>query len=256
MAFAGKVILITGASSGIGAASAEYFAKEGALLSLVGRNAKKFEKVINNIKDSGIETEPLVILADVSIDAKRIVNETITKYGKLDVLINNAAFSIAAPIESIKKEDFDAIFATNVWGLIEITQLSIPYLIATKGNVVNVSSVVGMRAFRGITAYATSKAAVDHFTRCCAMELADKGVRVNSINPAVIDTDFHRAAGVPEDAVSTFLENYGKLHPIGRVGQPNEVVHAIAFVAHENASFITGAIIPVDGGLAGKGPTH
>lgn len=172
------------------------------------------------------------------------------------MLINNAAFSIPAPVESIKKEDFDAIFATNVWGLIELTQLAIPHLIVTKGNVVNISSVVGIRAFPGLTVYSISKAAVDHFTRCCAMELADKGVRVNSINPAVIDTEFHHAAGLPEDAVANFLDTYGKLHPIGRVGQSPEVVRAIAFVAHESASFITGLILPVDGGLATKGPTH
>lgn len=241
---------------GIGAACAEHFAKEGALLSLVGRTASKFEKVINGINESGIEVQPLVILADISVDAKRIVSETIAKYGRLDVLVNNAAFSIPAAIESIQKKHFDAVFATNVWGLIEMTQLSIPHLVKTKGNVVNVSSVVGIRASPGITVYAMSKAAVDHFTRCCAMELADKGVRVNSINPAVIETGFHHTAGVPEVAVPMFLKNYGQLHPMGRVGQPMEVVHAIAFVAHEKASFLTGAIIPVDGGLATKGPMH
>lgn len=155
MTFAGKVILITGASSGIrelfpklvclnlfsqsigiAAACAEHFAKEGAKLSLIGRNASKIEKAINRIKEIGIKMEPLIILADVSVDAKRIINETAAKYGQIDVLVNNAAFSIPAPIESIKKENVDAFFATNVWGLIEMTQLSIRYLITTKGNVV------------------------------------------------------------------------------------------------------------------------
>lgn len=116
MSFEGKVILITGASGGIGRACAEYFAKEGALLSLVGRNAEKFEKVVEQIKQSGVDAEPLVILADISVDLTRIIKETIEKYGRLDVLINNAAFSIPGTIENTKVEDYDSVMATNVRG--------------------------------------------------------------------------------------------------------------------------------------------
>lgn len=118
MLFKEKVILITGASGGIGRACAEYFAKEGALLSLVGRNAEKFEKVVEQIKQNGVDAEPLIILADISVDFARIVDETIEKFGRLDILINNAGFSIPGSIDSTKIEDFDSIMATNVRGTV------------------------------------------------------------------------------------------------------------------------------------------
>lgn len=177
MSFEGKVILITGASSGIGAACAEYFVKEGALLALVGRKPERFEIVVTQIKKIGAKNEPLIILADISVDYDRIISETIGKYGRLDVLINNAAFSIPGTIETAKKEDFDEIFGTNVRGTFLLTQLAVPHLIATKGNVVNVSSLAGMRPFPGSIAYCVSKAALDHFTRCAALDLAAKGIQ-------------------------------------------------------------------------------
>ncbi|XP_055308000.1 uncharacterized oxidoreductase TM_0325-like, partial [Sitodiplosis mosellana] len=139
----GKIVLITGASSGIGAAAAVYFAQQGALLALVGRNAERAESVAAKIRDSGVEVEPLVILADITIDSERIINETIKKYGRLDVLINNAAFGVPGSIETTRIEDYDAIFATNVRGTFLLTQLAVPHLLASKGNIVNVSSVCG-----------------------------------------------------------------------------------------------------------------
>lgn len=107
MSFTDKVILITGANAGIGQAAAEYFAKEGAKLALVGRRAEKFERVVTNIKESGVELEPLIIVADVTTEAERIISETIEKYGRLDVLINNAGFGIYSPLEHLKMEDYD-----------------------------------------------------------------------------------------------------------------------------------------------------
>lgn len=249
MAFNGKVILITGASSGIGAACAEYFAKEGAQLSLVGRNADKFKNVVKKIKEINAKIDPLVILRDVSTEAQQIVDETIQKYNRLDVLINNAGFSIRGTIEDTKIEDFDSIMATNVRAVFLLTQLAIPYLIASKGNVVNVSSVAGLRAMRNNLAYSMSKAAVDHFTRCTALEMASKGVRVNSVNPALIITDFHLNLGMSQEQYEEFVDTFGKLHPVGRAGQPSEVVNAIAFLSQENAAFVTGVSLPIDGGM-------
>lgn len=257
MSFHNKVIIITGASSGIGAACAEYFAKEGALLALVGRNAERSERVAEKIKQSGVKSTPLIILADISVDSKRIINETIAKYGRLDILINNAGFSIPGTIENTTAEDFDSVMGTNVRGTFLLTQLAVPYLIASKGNIVNVSSVVGLRAFEGILVYATSKAALDQFSRCIALELAGKGVRVNSVNPAVIDTNFHTIEfgldrSTPEFAA--MRETHANMHPIGRIGQTEEVVAVIAFLANESAGFITGVNLPIDGGFSIKSP--
>lgn len=188
MAFEGKVILITGASNGFGAACAEYFSEQGALLSLVGRNAEKFEKVIENIKALGVENEPLIILADVTVDYKRIIDETIEKYQRLDILINNAGALVFGTIETLTAEGFDEMFSLNVRGLFLLTQLAIRHLAESKGNIVNVSSVAGMRPLSNFVGYCMSKAAVDIFTRCTALELAEKGIRVNSVNPGVVAT--------------------------------------------------------------------
>lgn len=257
MSFEDKVILITGASSGIGAACAIYLAKEGALLALVGRNEEKFAKVAEKIKESGVEKEPLIILADVSIDAERIVSETIEKYERIDVLINNAGFGKQGGLDSASVEDFDAVMGTNVRGLMQISQLALPHLIASKGNILNVSSVCGIRQFKGFLVYCMSKSALDQFTKCTAMELAEQGVRVNSVNPGVIDTDFHYNSfnNPTEEEHVTFLENYAKLHPMGRVGESEDIVQAIVYLINDRtAGFVTGVCLPVDGGLAAKCP--
>lgn len=249
MSFDGKVILITGASSGIGAACAEYFANEGAQLALVGRNADKFKNVVKKIKEINAENDPLVILRDVSTDTQQIIDETIKKYNRLDVLINNAGFSIRGTVENTKIEDFDSIMATNVRAVFLLTQLAIPYLIASKGNVVNVSSVASLRAMKNNLAYSMAKAAVDHFTRCSALELASKGVRVNSVNPALIVTDFHLNLGMSKELYAEYIDTFGKQHPVGRAGQASEVVNAIAFLSKDNAGFVTGVSLPIDGGM-------
>lgn len=252
MHFIGKVILITGASSGIGAACAKYFAKKGALLSLVGRNADKFEKVNDEIQKCGVEMEPLIILADVTVDAERIMNETIDKYGHLDILINNAGVLIPGTFESMTMDDYDTMMATNVRGVVSLTQLAIPHLIETKGNIVNVSSISGIIPTEQYFAYACSKAGLDHFTRCLAIELAEKGVRVNSINPGFIDTESH-LTGRNEDEYAALREEMRLKHPISRIGTKEDCVNAIVSLCDENASFITGVLLRVDGGISTKG---
>lgn len=183
MSFEGKVILISGASSGIGAACAEYFAKEGAKLALIGRNPDKFQQLVEKFAENGIEDEPLIIYADVTQDTERIINETIDKYDHLDILINNVGFMISGSIENLTMEDYDAQMATNLRSIFELTKLAIPCLFETKGNIINVSSVFGTRPYPESIAYSMSKAALDHFTKCLALDLASKGVRVNAISP-------------------------------------------------------------------------
>lgn len=253
MRFKDKVILITGANSGVGAGCAEYFAVEGALLALVGRRAEKFESVIEKIKELGVEAEALVIVSDVSVDAERIIGETIEKYGRLDILINNAGMSIVSNLENMQMTDYDQMMAINTRGAVELTKLALPYLIESKGNVVNVSSIAGLVPVVGAFGYSVSKAMMDHFTQCLAMEMGSKGVRVNSINPGVIATGFHAAAGLPEDQHDEFYESQRFKHPLETIAYPEDCVNAIAFLADDNARFITGVLLKVDGGLAARG---
>lgn len=183
--FANKVVLITGASSGIGAGTAELLATKGAWLVLVGRNGQNLSDVAAKCTPTHGAPAPLQIIADVTneADAKRVIDTTIEKFNKLNVLINSAGIIKRGTIETSTLADFDEVMSTNVRAIFNITQLAVPHLIATKGNIVNVSSVNGIRSFAGVLVYNMSKAALDQFTNCIALELADKQVRVNSVNP-------------------------------------------------------------------------
>lgn len=248
--FVNRVVLITGASSGIGAGTAEFLATKGAWLVLVGRNVENLRAVAAKCLPTHGAPNSLQIVADVTneADVKRIIDTTIEKFEKLHVLVNNAGILKRGSIENGTFEDYDTVMNVNVRSIFHLTQLAVPHLIATKGSIVNVSSVNGMRSFPGILAYNMSKSAIDQFTQCVALELADKSVRVNSVNPGVIVTNIHKRGGMDEQAYAAFLEHSKSTHALGRAGNPLEVAEAIAFLASDRASFITGAIVPVDGG--------
>ncbi|KAL5290367.1 hypothetical protein ACFFRR_009987 [Megaselia abdita] len=251
MNFAGKVILITGASSGIGSATALNFAKLGACLSLTGRKLENLNEVAEKCKNaSNSGNVPFVVTGDVTNekDTEKILTETIQKYGKLDILINNAGIIETGTIENTSLDQFDRVMNTNIRSIYHLTMLAVPHLIASKGNIVNVSSVNGIRSFPGVLAYNISKASVDQFTRCTALELAAKGVRVNCVNPGVTVTNLHKRGGMDEETYKKFLEHSKTTHAMGRPGTVDELASAIAFLASDGASFITGASLPVDGG--------
>ncbi|CAD7082587.1 unnamed protein product [Hermetia illucens] len=248
MNFAGKVVLITGASSGIGAAAALHFAKLGASLSLSGRKLENLNKVAEECGSAG--QKPIVVVGDVTNekDNERILGETISKFGKLDVLVNNAGILESGTIENTSMEQFDRVMNTNIRSIYHLTMLAVPHLIKTKGAIVNVSSVNGIRSFPGVLAYNISKASVDQFTRCVALELAAKGVRCNAVNPGVTVTNLHKRGGMDEETYKKFLEHSKTTHALGRPGTVDELANAITFLASDMASFITGASLPVDGG--------
>lgn len=194
MAFSGKVVVITGASSGIGAEAARDFSKLGASLVLVGRNIENLQKVASECADP---EKVLVVQADVTSNdgPQKIIDESLQKFGQIDVLVNNAGILETGTIENTSLEQYDRVMNTNIRSIYALTMLAVPHLIKTVGNIVNISSVNGIRSFPGVLAYNLSKAAVDQFTRCVALELAPKQVRVNSVNPGMVIVQRYNQTG-------------------------------------------------------------
>lgn len=245
-----KVAIITGASSGIGRATAILFVEAGAKVIAVGRN----EKELNLLRDKAQNKKGTlkVHLADIreTSQVDRLVTETSENFGQIDVLINAAGIIGNGSIENTSLDDWDKMMDINVRSAFYLTQKCVPHLVKVKGNVVNVSSVTGTRAFPNVLAYCVSKAAMDQLTRCSALELAEKGVRVNAVNPGVVVTNLHKRSGMSEKDYETFLKNGKKTHPLGRVGKPDEIADLIYFLASEKAAWITGATYEIDGGRA------
>lgn len=177
-----------------------------------------------------------------------MLESTLKHFGKLDVLVNNAGIIETGSIEQTDVAQYDRVFNANVRSVYHLTNLAVPHLVATKGNIVNVSSVNGIRSFAGVLAYCMSKSAIDQFTRCIALELAAKQVRCNGVNPGVTITNLHKSGGMTEENYKKFIERSKETHALGRPGEAKEIADAIAFLASEDASFVTGASVPVDGG--------
>lgn len=249
MDFVGKVVLITGASSGIGAETAVHFARLGADLVLTGRNVSALNSVAENCDKISKKT-PLIVAGSIEDDKhiKNLLDSTISKFQKLDVLVNNAGIMEMGTIENTSLEQYDKVNNVNVRSVYNLTMQAVPHLIKTQGNIVNVSSVCGHKSFPGVLAYCMSKASIEQFTKCVALELAPKKVRVNAVSPGVIVTQLQQRGGLDDKAYAAFLEHSKETHALGRPGNPSEVASAITFLASDMASFITAASIPTDGG--------
>jgi NAD(P)-dependent dehydrogenase (short-subunit alcohol dehydrogenase family) len=246
----GRAALVTGATSGIGHAAALRFASEGARVAIVGRDAESLKRTAEEVRGRG--GEALEVQADVMVeaDARRAVETAAESFGGLDVLVNAAGIISNGTVESTPLSDWDAMMNVNLRSVFHLMQLAVPYLERRPGNVVNVSSVTGLRAFPGVLAYCVSKAGVDQLTRCAALELAAKGVRVNAVNPGVVVTEIHRRGGMAEETYAGFLEHSKGTHPLGRVGTPAEVAELILFLASDRAAWVTGVTYSIDGGRA------
>jgi NAD(P)-dependent dehydrogenase (short-subunit alcohol dehydrogenase family) len=169
-------------------------------------------------------------------------------HGSIDVLVNAAGVIGSGDLESTDIDDWTAMMRINLDSVFLLMQASLPHLRSTRGNIVNVSSVTGLRSFPGVLAYCVSKAGVDQLTRCAALELADSGVRVNAVNPGVVVSNLHRRGGMKETAYEAFLDHSRTTHPLGRVGEPDDIASAIVFLASDEAGWITGVTLSLDGG--------
>lgn len=248
--FSGKAVVVTGATSGIGKACAIAFAERGARVACVGRKESSLADLAKEIRNDG--TEVLPIKADLAIEAEAdaVVSQTVEAFGGIDVLVNAAGHISSGTIETTSDQAWDDMMNVNVRAVFRLMKKAMPSLIERKGNIVNVSSVTGLRSFPGVLAYCVSKAAIDQLTRCSALEVAAKGVRVNAVNPGVVVTEIHKRGGMNEDAYAAFLEHSKTTHPLGRVGRPQEIAALVAFLASDEATWITGATYSIDGGRA------
>jgi NAD(P)-dependent dehydrogenase (short-subunit alcohol dehydrogenase family) len=248
MLFTGKSIIVTGATSGIGLAAAQAFAHEGGQVLAVGRSDAALRELSS--RTQGMPGAIVPFAADLTTPQApgRIVAAAIEAFAGLDVLVNAAGIIASAPLESTTDETWDSMMSINARAPFRLMREALAHLKARKGAIVNVSSVNGLRSFPGVLAYCVSKAAVDHLTRCAAIELAPHGVRVNAVNPGVTVTNLHRRSGMGEEQYTAFLERSKTTHPLGRPGNADEVADLILFLASNRAGWMTGETIPIDGG--------
>lgn len=243
-----QVAIVTGASSGIGRASARRLAGAGYAILAVGRDAAALEDVCREIGQAGGTARGFT--ADVTAaDAPRaIVARALSDFGRIDAVVNAAGIISSGAVHETSDEGWDTMLDVNVRAPFRLIREAAPALIEQRGAVVNVSSVAGPRAFPGVAAYCVSKAAVDQLTRCAALDLAPKGVRVNAVNPGVVQTNLHRRSGMDETKYVEFLERSTTTHPLGRVGTTDEIAGLVAYLLSPAAGWITGETVLIDGG--------
>lgn len=246
----GRIALITGASSGIGHAIAMKLSGLGAHVSLTGRRSKPLEEVAAQVRAQGGQAH--TVQGDVrdEVHAEDAVEETVRAFGGLDILVNNAGVIGAGPVEDTSTEEWERVLGTDLSGAFFFARAAIPHLKGRRGaTIVNVSSVTGQRPYANLAPYCVAKAGLDMLTECLALELAPYGIRVNSINPGVVVTNLHKASNTVTD-YDAFLRRSKETHPLGFVGAPEDAAELVAFLVSDRSRWITGGLIPLDGGRA------
>jgi NAD(P)-dependent dehydrogenase (short-subunit alcohol dehydrogenase family) len=241
----GKVAVVTGATSGIGLETAKTYLSEGAKVVLTGRSQEKLDALQNEL-----EGDFLLYKAEAAsvADSKALIEKTVAHYGKIDVLFLNAGVFRLEALEQLTEEIFDEVYNINVRGPLFTVREANPHLNQGASIIFN-TSVVDVKGFPGMAAYASSKAALRSITRTLAAEFGPKGVRVNAIAPGPIDTPIYGKHNVPQEQIDGMASNFPSMVSLGRFGQSQEIATVALFLASEDSSYITGSEIPVDGGF-------
>ena len=242
--FKDKVVIVTGAGSGIGAGTARRFLQEGAFVVLNGRRKEKLHETIAGF-DAALS---LIHPGDVSDEeyVKRLVEDTITKFGKLDVLVNNAGIATFGPFAQITTGQWRKLMGTDLDAVYFASREALPHLVKTRGSIVNLSSASGLGGDWGLSAYNAAKGAITNFTRALALEYGSRGVRINAVAPSLTSSEATADLEKSEAVMAAFADRL----PIGRAATPAEIAGVIAFLASEDAVFVNGVVLPVDGGIS------
>src|SRR5207244_958338 len=257
-----KVSIITGAASGIGKATSLVFAREGAKVMCADVNAGGAEAVARQIADTGGEAESIKVDVSVEADVKNMISQTVARWGRLDILYNNAGIGYGMPVTQVPESEWDRLMGINLRGVFLGCKHAIPEMLKNGGGaIVNTASDAGLRGSAFLSAYCASKGGVVLLTKSLAAEWSGLGIRINCVCPGVIQTPILDPfiAQMQQTSGSTaeqLWQEMGAMHPIGRVGQPDEVAKAVTFLACDEASFITGVALPVDGGLEAGAPSR
>ena len=245
--FVGKSVLVTGASSGIGRACAIALGREGAAVVAAGRRAARLEEVSEAIEAAG--GRATVATGDVrdTATAEALVKTALDAHGKLDGVVHAAGVIGNGSVIDGSVEEWDRVMDSNLRSVMLLTRAAAQPLIATRGSMALISSVASVRPYAGLAPYCVSKAAVDMFTRCAALDFAPHGVRVNAVNPGVVVTELHTVTHAVADYPG-FLERSKTTHPLGRVGRPEEIASLVLFLMSDEAGWITGDTVGIDGG--------
>ncbi len=251
-AFADKVALITGATSGLGAETARQFAAHGASVMLVGRNAERGETLKSEIEAAG--GAAALLLADVSQSAvcDKVVADTVAAFGRVDILFNNAGIVVTTAMVDTTDEDFERVMQTNLFGSYYMARACVRQMLKQgSGSIVNMGSDAGLQGYAGMSTYGTTKAAVIHMTKCMALETAEQNIRVNVICPGDIDTPMQDAGyNDPNMSREEMMAEVASTIPMKRHGEPVEIARTVMYLASDAAKFLHGNICSVDGGAA------
>ncbi|MEK9627631.1 MAG: SDR family oxidoreductase [Nitrospinota bacterium] len=238
-----KTAIITGGGTGIGRATATAFCREGAKVILFGRRKEKLEKTAEELGNSAFVVQGDMTNND---DLDQLINQTLQNFKGIDILVNNAGLFNGAPLHEITDSQWDEMMDINIRSVFQLTRRVLPVMLAQKsGSIIHISSILGLIAVPQVAAYNVSKGALNQFSRSIAVEYGPSGIRSNSICPGLIETDMTADLMKDED----LMKEWSKDYPIGRFGKPEDVASACLYLASDESSFVTGTVLPVDGGF-------